>query len=149
MKTKAVTLDTNVWLSIALAIASGRSSSPALALFRAIRVGRLKAVISDAALYELGDVLSRIAFQLKPTFIIDFLDMVDAICGHVATRGLDMGCRDDADDKIVELAYNSRSEMLITRDNDLAVFPIVETLRKRGCAVCDVTQALRTLGEGL
>lgn len=60
-----------------------------------------------------------------------------------------MGCRDDADDKIVELAYNSRSEMLITRDNDLAVFPIVETLRKRGCAVCDVTQALRTLGEGL
>ena len=101
MKTKTVTLDTNVWLSIALAIASGRSSSPALALFRAIRVGRIKAVISDAALYELGDVLSRITFQLEPTFIVDFLDLVDAICGHVATRGLDMGCRDDADDKIV------------------------------------------------
>ena len=141
-KARRVALDTNVWLSMALAIRGKRLGSPSYALFEAIRRGQILPTISDAAFYELGQALSDLTQEFTAPFIIDFLEIVDELCEHIAVRGLDMGCRDDDDDKIVELAYNGKCDLLVTRDKDLEAHPVPAMLAERGCTVCGVSAAL-------
>jgi putative PIN family toxin of toxin-antitoxin system len=95
--------------------------------------------MTTPVLYEIAEKLQTPRLGLPIDFTIDFVDIVATISEFVVTRGLDMGCRDDDDDWLVETAVNGRAYALVTRDKDLLDDArIVRDLKKRGCALMTV-----------
>ncbi len=148
MSTKIV-VDTNVMLSAALAIRAGLLDSPTFVLFSKIVTREIIAVASPQMLYELARKLEDPKFEFPASFILEFTRLVTNAVDLVAIRGLNMGCRDKADDMFIETAYNGRVDALVTRDRDLQDAKVRYGLAKRGCEVIGVMEALAGLQESV
>jgi len=122
-------------ISAALAIHSGRIESPSARLFSLVARGDIAAAACTQMLYELAEKLQ------EPRFALSSATEIASI------RGLDMGCRDDDDDKFIETAVNGRANALVTRDRDLAETRVRYDLAKRRCDVLAVSEVL-TAFEG-
>ncbi len=104
-----------------------------------IVTGDVILVASAQTLYEIADKLGEPRLGLPASFIIEFIDLLAKAAEIVAIRGLDMGCKDDADDNIfIETAVNGRADYLITYDGDLRTKQIRYDLAKRGCSICTI-----------
>jgi putative PIN family toxin of toxin-antitoxin system len=118
MKTEYFVIDTNVLISAFLI----RSSVSALALDLVVAKGRI--VLSQACLDEFIEVLFR--KKLDPYFaderermeIVEVLESNSVLIspGHTITE-----CRDEKDNKFLELAVASDAAFLISGDKDLLV----------------------------
>ncbi len=136
-----VVLDANVFVSAALGIIRGETgeSSPSVRIFCAMRDESIVSLMTTSVLYEIAEKLQTPRLGLPIDFTIDFVDIVATFSEFVPTRGLDMGCRDEDDDRLVETAINGRAYALVTRDKDLLDDAlIVRELKKRGCAVMPI-----------
>jgi putative PIN family toxin of toxin-antitoxin system len=134
-----IVLDTNGFVAVALAIVRGDLQSPAVQIFTGMGDGRVVSLMTDASLYEIAETLQDPRFQLPIDFRLDFIEAIATVSEFVPIRGLDMGCRDDDDDRLVETAINGRAEALVTRDKDLLDDEaIAYDLKKRGCALHSV-----------
>ena len=94
-------------------------STPGRAVRRAIDTSQL--LISEATLGELADVLSRPKFDryISIQDRQDFIRLVGRVAEFVPIMYTIRACRDPQDDKILELAVNGRTEIIITGDRDL------------------------------
>lgn len=142
-----IVVDSNVMISAALAIHSANLESPSARLFSLVAGGDLAAVACTQMLYELAEKLEEPRFALAPGFILGFVELYAHALEIVAIRGLDMGCRDDDDDKFIETAVNARADALVTRDRDLSDARIRYDLAKRRCDVLDVSDVLTAFGK--
>ncbi len=133
-----VVADTNCLVSAALAIIRGdeRERSSGAALFFAMRDGIAVNLTTTTLMYELAETLQLARLALPIDFTVDFVAIVAAMSEFVPIRGLDMGCRDDDDDRLVEAAINGRAHALVSRDNDILEDDFIRReLEKRGCQV--------------
>lgn len=115
MKCERVVFDTNVLISGALS----NTSTPALALEKAVKCGQLLA--SAATLRELMEKLlsaefdpyvsreKRDALLLRMAPLIEIVEVVQTI----------QASRDPKDDKFLEAAVNGRADVIVTGDRDL------------------------------
>lgn len=115
MQTARVVVDTNVFVSRLIL----PQSFPAQALRRAEREARL--LISDATLYELAEVLSRTKFDRYVSLENrkSFIQRLGQIAELIPIIQIVRECRDQRDDKFLELALNGRADMIVTGDVDL------------------------------
>jgi putative PIN family toxin of toxin-antitoxin system len=111
-------LDANVFVSAALGVIRGltEAESPSIRIFCAMRDGRVMSLMTTLVLYEVSEKLQTPRLRLPIDFSIDFVDVVATLSEFVPIRGLDMGCRDEDDDRLVETAINGRASVLVTRD---------------------------------
>ena len=131
-----VVVDTNVFISAALAIKYRRFNSASFRLFDMLFTAKgAESVVSDATLYELADKLQERRFGLSAPFIIDFIKLIADASTVVPIRGLSYPCRDPKDSKFIETAVNGRVDFLVTHDRDLADPAASRELEKRGCSV--------------
>jgi uncharacterized protein len=110
-----IVFDTNVFISGALS----STSTPALALERAVRSGQLLA--SAATLRELMERLlsskfdpyvtreKREALLLRLAPLVEIVEIVQIV----------RACRDATDDKFLEVAVNGRADVIVTGDRHL------------------------------
>ncbi len=116
MQTRArIVLDTNVLVSRLIL----PQSMPALALRKAELEAHL--LISDAAMYELADALSRAKFD-RYVSLEDrksFLRRLGQIAEFVPIVQLVRECRDPKDDKFLEVALNGNANVILSGDADL------------------------------
>ncbi len=104
--------------------------------------------MTTPVLYEIAEKLQTPRLKLPIDFAIDFVDVIAALSEFVPIRGLDMGCRDEDDDRLVETAINGRATVFVTRDKDiLDDTHIVAELERRGCTVMDVDSFAATLSR--
>ena len=138
-------LDANVYVSAALGIWRGDMGSPSVQILLALRAGQFENLTTTTLWYEIAEKLQSPRLGLPIDFTLDFVDALAAMSEFVPIRGLDMGCRDDDDDRLVETAINGRADALVTRDKDILDDQhITAELAKRGCSVMGV-EGLRTL----
>ena len=110
-----VVIDTNVWVSRLLLA----SSIAARAVDRALQ--NHEAVVSEASVEELADVLSRRKFD-KYVSLEDrqeFLRRVLQVATVVPVLSVVTDCRDPKDNAFLALALDSGSECIISGDSDL------------------------------
>ena len=110
-----VVIDTNVWVSRLLLA----SSIAARAVDRALQ--NHEAVVSEASVEELADVLSRRKFD-KYVSLEDrqeFLRRVLQVATVVPVLSVVTDCRDPKDNDLLALALDSGSECIISGDSDL------------------------------
>lgn len=110
-----VVIDTNVWVSRLLLA----SSIAARAVDRALQ--NHEAVVSEASVEELADVLSRRKFD-KYVSLEDrqeFLRRVLQVATVVPVLSVVTDCRDPKDNGLLALALDSGSECIISGDSDL------------------------------
>lgn len=119
MDTPRIVVDSNMFVSAALAIHSKKLESPSAAVFFKVVRKDVVAVASSQMLYELAGKLSLPSFGLSAAFVIDYVELLADAVEMVSIRGLDMGCRDEKDNMFIETAYNGRVDVLVTRDLDL------------------------------
>jgi putative PIN family toxin of toxin-antitoxin system len=154
-----VVLDTNALVSAALAIHHGRQSgSRSLFEDALIRRGAFESFISVFLIYELADVLGRPVFGLSDDLVLGFVELYTRASTLVDVRNLSMGCRDQRDDKLLEVAVNANVDFIVCRDRDLhaarAQFGIAKTglgIRERPIRVLmveDFLAELRVEGAG-
>ena len=125
-----VVLDTNALISRLLV----PNSVPALAVRRAIT--EYTVLASDATIMELADALSRRKFDPYAT-IEDrkaFLRLFGRIAEHVPILYVVRACRDPKDDKVLELAVNGATDIIITGDADLLALSPFREIRIVGPA---------------
>jgi putative PIN family toxin of toxin-antitoxin system len=138
-----IVVDTNVFISAALAIKHRRFDSPSFRIFEVLFHEKgAESVVSAPTLYELADKLRERRFDLSAPFIVDFVELVGEASTVVPIRGLAYPCRDPNDCKFIETAVNGRVDFLVTHDRDLADPVASRELAKRGCAVVTATQFL-------
>lgn len=147
MDTPKIVVDSNVFVSAALAISGKRLDSPSAVVFFKVVQRDVVAVASPQMLYELAGKLSEPRFELSAAFVIDFINLLADAVEMVAIRGLDMGCRDERDNMFIETAYNGRVDALVTRDRDLQDAQTRYDLAKRKCQILNVTELLAYLRE--
>ena len=118
MKTsQRVVLDTNTLISGVLLV----ESIPGQAVRQAITDDQV--LMSDASLDELVTVLSRKKFDRylrvedRAEFVHVRLRVVDIVPIITTVRA----CRDDADNRILEVAVNGDAEVIVSGDRDLLV----------------------------
>lgn len=90
---------------------------------RALRVGEQNGqlLLSEATMYELADVLSRLKFD-RYISLEDrkgFVQRLAEIAEFVPIIRRVRECRDAKDDKFLEVALNGRADVIITGDEDL------------------------------
>ncbi len=110
-------IDTNVLISALLF----KSSAP----FRAVEMVEMQGVIlySEATLNELEEVLSRkkfnkyLSLEERQIFLLKFISSSQLVS---ITEKI-VVCRDEKDDKFLELAVNGEANIIITGDLDLLV----------------------------
>lgn len=111
------------------------ANAPTARLFTMIVKGEVTLIASAQTVYELADKLQKPSFELPAEFILKFVDLI-ANSEIVAIRGLDMRCKEDADDNMfIETAFNGRADFLITYDGHLQTELVRYDLAKRGCAI--------------
>ena len=147
MDTPRIVVDSNVFVSAALAIHSKKLESPSAAVFFKVVRKDVVAVASSQMLYELAGKLSLPSFGLSAAFVIDYVELLADAVEMVSIRGLDMGCRDEKDNMFIETAYNGRVDVLVTRDLDLQDAQTRYDLAKRKCKVLNVSEFLAVLPE--
>ena len=145
MDTPKIVVDSNVFVSAALAIYSKKLDSPSAAVFFKVVQKDVIAVASSQMLYELAGKLSLPRFGLSAAFVIDYVKLMADSVEMVSIRGLDMGCRDEKDNIFIETAYNGRVDVLVTRDRDLQDTQTRYDLAKRKCQVLNVSEFLAAL----
>lgn len=115
--TKKFILDTNILVSSLLI----KNSPPFQAIKLAEKLGIF--LYSDATLLELAKVLNRkkfdkyLTFTEREYFILKFLEKAQL----VEIKEVISICRDDKDNKFLELAVSGNADFIITGDNDLLV----------------------------
>ncbi|HEX3550981.1 MAG TPA: putative toxin-antitoxin system toxin component, PIN family [Candidatus Elarobacter sp.] len=114
-------IDPSVLVSAAIAIDAGRASASRLLVEDAlIRRGAFVNFTSAPLLYELGDVLARVAIPFAAANITEFVSLIALASTTVeSVQGVVMGCRDPRDDKVLECAMNAPAQYIVTRDKDL------------------------------
>ena len=110
-----IVVDTNALVSRLLLPAS----VPALAVSKAIDTGTL--LVSESTLVEMADVLARPKFERYVT-VADrqqFLRLLGRVAELVPVVYRVQACRDQNDDKFLELAINGEADLIMTGDEDL------------------------------
>lgn len=110
-------LDVNVLVSAVL-----RGSGPSARLVRAVRDGRLDAVVSPGLLTELREVLRRDRFRdyLSMDEVEEYVDEIGRLCRVVGDPDVAPGrVRDAKDEYVVALAEAVRAEAIVSGDLDL------------------------------
>lgn len=116
-KTNRIVLDTNVLVSAGIR----RVSIPRQAVDQALEHGVV--LVSEHTIYELRDVLFRPKFdkyvseQTRLLFLAMLLSQVEIVD---ITEQVTM-CRDQKDDKFLEVAVSGSATHIISSDNDLLV----------------------------
>lgn len=112
-----VVLDTNMLISGVLLV----ESIPGQAVRKAITTDHV--VMSEASLDELADVLSRKKFDRYLTVKDreEFLQVVLKVVEVVPIVTAVHACRDDADNRILEVAVNGAADVIVSGDRDLLV----------------------------
>ena len=114
-----IVLDTNVWLDWLF------FKDPSMTkIGRHVAHKRLKVIIDEACRDELKKVLAYPRFNVNSTEKDSFMRCVDEksqIVGKLKSVYSDVLpiCKDEDDQKFIELAYGSKASWLITRDKDL------------------------------
>jgi uncharacterized protein len=109
-----VTLDSNVLIS-AFAIGGKPMELLQMAIAR-----RIELAVSDAILDEMAHVLARPKFAWAPQRIRQAQELLRDIAHHVAPQErLDVVTADPSDNRILECAQTSRSDVIITGDKHL------------------------------
>jgi len=112
-----VVLDTNTFISGVLLV----GSIPGKAVRKAVTHDQL--LMSEASLYELAEVLSRSKFDRylsvkdREEFVGVVLRIVELVPIVVAVHE----CRDESDNRILEVAVNGEADVLVSGDADLLV----------------------------
>ena len=110
-----IVADTNILVS-AIIRPNGRFA-------RHIRLGKFLLLVSDALLDELVEVLSRpklrTKYNLTPEYIYSFLQLLHSRSEHVDITESITVCRDEDDDKFLELAVSGGADVIVTYDTDL------------------------------
>lgn len=97
--------------------------------------------MTTSVLYEIAETLQAARLKLPIDLTLDFTDLIATVSEFVPIRGLDRGCRDEDDDRLVETAVNGRAAFLVTRDRDILADPhVVAELAKRHCNVVTVDE---------
>lgn len=138
-------VDTNVWVSALL-----NPAGPPARVLDAFARGAFVAVVPDAVLAELRDVLGRERirrrFAVAPPDADAFARLLGERAEVVATRGDAMGCRDPKDNALLEAAVSTRADAVVTRDDDLKRDPdLLAAMGKAGVAIVSVSAVLRML----
>ncbi len=110
-----IVVDTNALVSRLLL----SDSKPWRAMSKAVDEGVV--LISDDTLEELAEVLSRGKFDpyVTPKERETFLLLLGRIGERVEIIRRIQACRDEKDDKFLELAVNGEADLMISRDGDL------------------------------
>ena len=114
---RRVVLDTNTLISGVLLV----GSIPGQAVRNAFRNAHV--LMSEASLHELIDVLSRKKFDQYLTVQDreEFVDVVLKVVELVPIVTAVHACRDDADNRILEVAVNGAADVIVSGDRDLLV----------------------------
>ncbi len=110
-----VVIDTNILVSFAI-----RPNPTFEALFDHITLHG-KALVSDATITELCDVLSREKFRKYIPFdqSIDYIEWYLKLSERVDVTEQVLACRDPRDDKFLSLAVSGKADYIIAGDHDL------------------------------
>jgi uncharacterized protein len=110
-----IVVDTNVFVSAI--VVSG--SVPSRALDKALDIGIL--LFSEVTMIELTEVLLRPKFNryVGAERRASFLGLLASVAEFVPVIQLVHECRDQKDDKFLEVALNGRAGLIITGDADL------------------------------
>jgi putative PIN family toxin of toxin-antitoxin system len=112
---KPVVLDTNILLDIFVF-----DDERATHLKQAILTGSIIAIASEKTFLELADVISRPLFKLDETVQISILAQWKSITQQYDDSNLSSGpwkCQDPDDQIFLDLAYQLRPAILISKDN--------------------------------
>ena len=112
-----VVLDTNTLVSGVLL----EDSVPGKAVRKAVTEDLM--LMSEASLYELADVLSRKKFDryLSVEDREEFVRLVFRVVEMVPIVRAVHACRDETDNRILEVAVNGDAELIVSGDSDLLV----------------------------
>ncbi|WP_419947752.1 putative toxin-antitoxin system toxin component, PIN family [Candidatus Palauibacter sp.] len=116
MRADRVVLDTNVLISAALT-----RTGPPRGVVDLVRAGNGVLLFSDETFAELSDRIlgSKFDRYLGRESRTAFVGLLAAVAEWVPIAGARLGCRDPADDKILETALMGRADHLVTGDADL------------------------------
>ncbi|MDO8445006.1 MAG: putative toxin-antitoxin system toxin component, PIN family [Deltaproteobacteria bacterium] len=142
MAVRAV-IDTNIWVSSFL----NPSGSPAK-LRKAFAEGVFHAVISEAIIEEIADVLNRPKIKdkygISESDIRELLVLIEERADHVLLSGDVTICSDKDDDLIMETAVKGKADYLVTGDNDIKLSPdVLAFLLNHGVTVVTAAAFLR------
>ncbi len=117
-----IILDTNLWISFL--ISKNLQSIDCL-----IEEEKIKFIFSEELLEEFVDVVSRPKFKkyFSPNDIEKILNLFDEYGELITVKSSVKICRDFKDDFLLNLAIDSKSDFLITGDNDLLVLNKIES----------------------
>jgi len=110
-----VIIDTNIWISFLI----GQRSA---AIVRDLLTdGRVAIVMTDILRSEIAAVASRPIFAqyFAPEATERLLSFLSARCEYYTLVNIPKRCRDPKDDYLLELAYQSDADILVTGDKDL------------------------------
>ncbi len=112
---RRVVLDTNTLVSGVLLA----DSVPGKAVRKAIADDQV--LMSEDSLYELADVLSRKKFDryISVEDREEFVQLVLRVVEMVPSVRAVHACRDEADNRILEVAVNGDAELIVSGDSDL------------------------------
>ena len=112
---RRVVLDTNTLVSGVLL----SDSVPGQAVRKAVTEDLM--LMSEDSLYELADVLSRKKFDryLSVEDREEFIRLVLRVAEMVPIVRVVHACRDEADNRILEVAVNGDAELIVSGDSDL------------------------------
>ena len=116
MSAERVVFDTNVLISAALL----PQRAPRAAL-DAVRTASDVLLFSDETFQELRTRILRRKFDryVSRSGRLLFLAQIEAVSEWVSIVGVKLGCRDPADDKLLETALMGQADRLVTGDRDL------------------------------
>ena len=116
MSAERVVFDTNVLISAALL----PQGAPRAAL-DAVRTASGVLLFSDETFEELRTRILRRKFDryVSRSGRLLFLAQIEAVSEWVSIVGVKLGCRDPADDKLLETALMGQASRLVTGDRDL------------------------------
>jgi len=111
-----IIIDTNIWISFLI----GKSLK---GLHHFLNDNRFQIITSDEQISELIEVLSRPKFKkyFSKEHIIDFLKLIEEKSQFIRLISKIDLCRDAKDNYLLSLAVDSKSDYLITGDDDLIV----------------------------
>ena len=121
MRADRVVLDTNVLISAALT-----RTGPPRSVVDLVRAGNGVLLFSDETFAELRDRIlgSKFDRYVGRESRVGFVALLAAVAEWVPIAGASLGCRDPADDKILETALMGHADHLVMGDGDpLAMSP--------------------------
>jgi putative PIN family toxin of toxin-antitoxin system len=114
---KRIVADTNILVSAIL--------KPKGIFSRHLRRGSFLLLVSDSLLKELADVLRRpqlrSKYNLTPEYIHAYLQLLRSRSEHIIVTETIHACRDEDDNKFLEIAVSGNADFLVTYDSDLLV----------------------------